>query len=79
MIKAPFNMLTFNDGYHINHHIAPNCHWADLPADFERCAKRFEEEGAFCFSGIDNFGIGLNVCPFCPNLVFALAIFLRSF
>jgi fatty acid desaturase len=60
-MNSPSQQRSFNDGYHINHHIAPNCHWADLPADFERCAKRFEEEGAFCFSGIDNFGIGLNV------------------
>ena len=60
-MNNPSQQRSFNDGYHINHHISPLCHWADLPADFERCAKRFEEEEAFCFSGIDNFSIGINV------------------
>lgn len=60
-MNSPSQQRSYNDGYHINHHIAPLCHWADLPADFERCAKRFEEEDAFCFSGIDNFSIGINV------------------
>jgi fatty acid desaturase len=73
-MNSPSQQRSFNDGYHINHHIAPNCHWADLPADFERCAKRFEEEGAFCFSGIDNFGIGLNVSAFVTNLNFGASI-----
>jgi len=75
-MNSPSQQRSFNDGYHINHHIAPNCHWADLPADFERCAKRFEEEGAFCFSGIDNFGIGLNVRFVLPNLACLLCSYL---
>jgi fatty acid desaturase len=62
-MNSPSQQRSFNDGYHINHHIAPNCHWADLPADFENRAFRFVQEGAFCFSGIDNFGIGLRVHP----------------
>jgi fatty acid desaturase len=60
-MNSPSQQRSFNDGYHINHHIAPLCHWADLPADFERCVRRFEEEESFCFSGIDNFCIGINV------------------
>ncbi len=60
-MNSPTQQRSFNDGYHINHHIAPLCHWADLPADFERLAKRFDEEQALCFSGIDNFVIGFNV------------------
>jgi fatty acid desaturase len=74
-MNSPSQQRSFNDGYHINHHIAPHCHWADLPADFERCAQRFEEEGALCFSGIDNFSIGLNVRSFCVHCFLALGSF----
>ena len=30
-INAPFNMLTFNDGYHITHHVSSITHWSEMP------------------------------------------------
>ena len=29
------NQKTFNDGYHVIHHIKPGLHWTMLPQEFE--------------------------------------------
>ena len=37
-----YNMLFFNDGYHVEHHRRPSAHWTDLPAhaqDAARCSR----------------------------------------
>ncbi|MFF3499549.1 fatty acid desaturase family protein [Streptomyces sp. NPDC003247] len=31
-----YNLLTFNDGYHQEHHLSPATHWSQLPAVYER-------------------------------------------
>jgi hypothetical protein len=38
-----YNLLFFNDGYHVEHHNAPGIHWSDLPrnADREAPANRW--------------------------------------
>lgn len=35
VISSKMNQRTFNDGYHICHHLSPACHWYDLPLLFE--------------------------------------------
>lgn len=37
-----YNLLWFNEGYHQEHHLKPNCHWKDRPA------LRAENESEFC-------------------------------
>jgi beta-carotene hydroxylase len=34
------NVLIFNNGYHLAHHVGPGIHWADLPDFHERIAAR---------------------------------------
>lgn len=34
------NQRTFNDGYHVVHHVNSKIHWADMPAQFEATLER---------------------------------------
>ena len=51
-INAPFNMLTFNDGYHITHHVSSITHWSEMPLHFIRHIDQYEKGGAILFRGI---------------------------
>ena len=51
-INAPFNMATFNDGYHITHHISEHLHWRDMPKHFIKNIEQYEAGGAIIFKGI---------------------------
>ncbi|MGW0094918.1 fatty acid desaturase family protein [Streptomyces sp. NPDC003328] len=31
-----YNLVTFNDGYHQEHHLSPTSHWSELPTVYER-------------------------------------------
>lgn len=33
-LACPDNAVTFNDGYHIQHHLNSKAHWSDLPQRF---------------------------------------------
>lgn len=37
---APYNVLFFNDGYHVEHHAHPAAHWTTLPRFTDRAARR---------------------------------------
>merc|ERR1719478_983437 len=52
-LNAPFNMLTFNDGYHITHHVSSITHWSEMPKHFIEHLDRYEEGGAILFQGIN--------------------------
>ena len=52
-LRAPFNMVTFNDGYHITHHVNSHCHWTSMPHNFITHIDQYEEGGAICFEGIN--------------------------
>ena len=38
-----YNLLTFNDGYHQEHHLRPQAHWSRLPAVRQELARDLNE------------------------------------
>jgi hypothetical protein len=60
-VNCPDNMRTFNDGYHIVHHIHSQMHWSELPYGFLKDIKKCIEEDAIVFQGIGFFDVGLFV------------------
>jgi len=51
-LNAPFNMLTFNDGYHITHHCSSITHWSEMPLHFIQHLDAYEAGGAILFKHI---------------------------
>lgn len=50
-VGATDNQRTFNDGYHVVHHVNSKVHWADLPAQFEASLERHAaNDGALSFA-----------------------------
>jgi fatty acid desaturase len=56
-INCTYNRTCFNDGYHIGHHLRPNMHWTDMPAELSNNIERYKSNGAIVFQGIDFFVI----------------------
>jgi fatty acid desaturase len=56
-INTRYNRRCFNDGYHINHHVAARRHWTEYPAEFEANLGRYGAEDAIVFRGVDYFGV----------------------
>ncbi|KAG8460941.1 hypothetical protein KFE25_010692 [Diacronema lutheri] len=55
------NRFTFNDGYHIIHHVNARKHWSEMPAAFVDSLAQHEAHGALCFEGLFFFEIGFLV------------------
>ena len=60
-VNAPFNMLTFNDGYHITHHVSSITHWSEMPLHFIRHLDAYEAGGAIIFRELTFDDITFNV------------------
>jgi fatty acid desaturase len=60
-IDAPANRKTFNDGYHIVHHLNGRVHWSEMPQNFYDNVEQYKEQGAITFRTLDFFEVGLFV------------------
>ncbi len=58
-INCRYNTRCFNDGYHIAHHLRPQQHWTELPAEFETRREAYGKQDAVVFEGIDFFTVWL--------------------
>merc|ERR1712020_143538 len=61
MMSDGYNQTSFNNGYHVTHHINSRIHWHDMPSHFMNNLEKYAENNAVVFQGIDVFGIGFNV------------------
>ena len=43
-INALDNCKTFNDGYHIVHHVNSRLHWSEMPHDFMRNIQKYADQ-----------------------------------
>jgi hypothetical protein len=60
-INGAHNGISFNDGYHINHHVNASTHWSQLPVSFHQQIEKFVAEDVIIFHTLDYFVIGLLV------------------
>lgn len=60
-LNHPFNMCTFNDGYHITHHVSSVTHWSEMPLHFIKNLDKYEQGGAILFDGINFMDLGIHV------------------
>lgn len=58
-INSRYNRRSFNDGYHISHHLVANRHWTDHPGELEDNVETYRENDAIMFEGLDFFLVWL--------------------
>ena len=57
-INHPDNQFTFNDGFHVEHHVNGGTHWSELPSAFQRSLPSHAAADALVFSGVHFFDVG---------------------
>lgn len=60
-MDVPGNQTTFNDGYHIIHHLQARLHWTELPQYFHDNRQKHHDGGALTFRGVHFFDVGIYV------------------
>jgi len=61
MINNSDNTRTFNDGYHVSHHIDSGLHWTKLPMKFLQNIDTYAEQDCIVFHTLGYFEVGLMV------------------
>jgi fatty acid desaturase len=51
------NARSFNDGYHVLHHLNGRTHWSELPDALAASLERHAARDALCFIGISFFEV----------------------
>ena len=55
------NQVSYNDGYHILHHLNSRTHWSDFPSRFNKDYEKFYTNKSIVFEGIDVMYVGFHV------------------
>ena len=62
-VNSSENQKTFDDGYHVTHHIDSKLHWTKFARHFMRKEnlEKYAKEDAFVFEGVHFFDVGLRI------------------
>ena len=61
VINTHENLYSFNDGYHINHHVNSRLHWTELPWHFYENIEKFAEHDPMVFEGLSFMDVGIHI------------------